>query len=191
MKKRLFFVTTFIAIGCTTSLAQEPAKITYDDHIKPILREHCTSCHNANDKKSGLALDSYQALMAGGSGGEVVVEGDLDSSRLYALTAHKEQPYMPPNQDMIAQAKVDLLKTWIEQGMPENSGSEIKKPKASAMALSVKIGRPEGAPPMPTNRTETDSIRHPACCDDIGNCCQSMVASGRGRWTNASFAISQ
>lgn len=150
MKKRLFFVTTVIAIGCTKVWAQEPAKITYDDHIKPILREHCTSCHNANDKKSGLALDSYQGLMAGGSGGEVVVEGDLDSSRLYALTAHKEQPYMPPNQDMIAQAKVDLLKTWIEQGMPENSGSEIKKPKANAMALSVKIGRPEGAPPMPT-----------------------------------------
>lgn len=150
MKKRLFFVITFIAIGCTRVWAQEPTKITYDDHVKPILREHCTSCHNSNDKKSGLALDSYQGLMAGGSGGEVVVEGDLDSSRLYALTAHKEQPFMPPNQDMIAQAKVDLLKTWIEQGMPENSGSEIKKPKANAMALSVKIGRPEGAPPMPT-----------------------------------------
>lgn len=130
--------------------ADEPAKITYEDHIKPIFREHCTSCHNANDKKSGLALDTYQAVLTGGSGGEVVAAGDLDSSRLYALTARKEQPFMPPNQDMIPQAKVDLLKIWIEQGMPENSGSSIKKATANSAALGmVSASRPEGAPPMP------------------------------------------
>jgi hypothetical protein len=54
-------------------------------------------------------------------------------------------------QDKIAQAKIDLLKTWIEQGMPENSGSAIRKPMASAAAISVAAaGRPEGAPPMPS-----------------------------------------
>ncbi len=57
-------------------------------------------------RRAVLALDTYQAVLTGGSGGEVVSAGDLDSSRLYALTAHKEQPYMPPNQDMIPQAKV-------------------------------------------------------------------------------------
>ncbi len=132
--------------------AEDPVKITFEDHIKPIFREHCTSCHNTNDKKSGLALDSYQAVLTGGSGGEVVAAGDLDSSRLYALTAHKEQPFMPPKQDMIPQAKVDLLKVWIEQGMPENSGSAIQKPKANAAALGmVSSARPEGAPPMPVS----------------------------------------
>ena len=144
-------------LSCLTPLgfkaafaADEPAKITYEDHIKPIFREHCTSCHNANDKKSGLALDTYQAVLTGGSGGEVVAAGDLDSSRLYALTARKEQPFMPPNQDMIPQAKVDLLKIWIEQGMPENSGSSIKKATANSAALGmVSASRPEGAPPMP------------------------------------------
>jgi mono/diheme cytochrome c family protein len=89
--------------------AQEPAKITYEDHIKPIFREHCASCHNNNAKKGGLSLENYQSMMAGGSSGEVLIAGDLDSSRLYALTAHKEQPVMPPMQDKIAQAKLDLL----------------------------------------------------------------------------------
>ena len=130
----------------------EPLKITYEDHVKPILREHCTSCHNSNDKKSGLALDTYQAVMAGGSGGEIVAAGDLDSSRLYALTAHKEEPFMPPKQDMLPQAKVDMIKVWIEQGMPENSGSAIQKPKANVSALGiVSSARPEGAPPMPVS----------------------------------------
>jgi hypothetical protein len=117
MKKKLISAA-FVAISCLPVVAEEPAKITFDDHVKPILREHCTSCHNANDKKSGLALDTYQAVMAGGSGGDAVVAGDLDSSRLYALAAHKEQPYMPPNQDMIPQAKVDLLKVWIPRPTP-------------------------------------------------------------------------
>ncbi|MFM7930035.1 MAG: c-type cytochrome domain-containing protein [Pirellula sp.] len=132
--------------------AQDTAKITYDDHIKPIFREHCSSCHNNNAKKGGLSLESYQATMAGGSSGEVLVAGDLDASRLYALTAHKEQPTMPPMQDKIAQAKIDLLKTWVEQGMPENSGSAIRKPMANAAAISVTAaGRPEGPPPMPAS----------------------------------------
>ena len=145
----------FFALSCASNpaiAAEEPFKITYEDHIKPVFREHCTSCHNSNDKKSGLALDTYQAVLAGGSGGGVVAAADLDSSRLYGLVAHKEQPFMPPNQDMIAQAKVDLLKAWIEQGMPENGGSTIQKPKANAMDLCiVSSARPEGSPPMPVS----------------------------------------
>lgn len=148
---QLYTITAFFLVSSFCS-AQEQAKITYDDHIKPIFREHCTSCHNSNDKKSGLSLDSFQSVMTGGSGGASVVAGDLDSSRLYALTAHNEQPFMPPNQDKIPQPKIDLLKVWIEQGMPENSGSAIKKPKASMAALNVvSVGRPEGAPPMPVS----------------------------------------
>ena len=41
--------------------SQSPSgpKVTYDKHVKPILREHCFSCHNQEQKKGGLALDSY------------------------------------------------------------------------------------------------------------------------------------
>jgi predicted nucleic acid-binding Zn-ribbon protein len=142
----------FGCIGGSATFADEPAKITFEEHIKPIFREYCSSCHNNNAKKSGLSLETYQATMAGGSSGEVLTAGDLDASRLYALTAHKEQPVMPPMADKIPQAKIDLLKTWIEQGMPENSGSAIRKPMASAAAITVAAaGRPEGPPPMPTS----------------------------------------
>jgi hypothetical protein len=136
----------------SNSRTEEPAKITFEDHIKPIFREHCTACHNNNAKKGGLSLESYQMSMTGGSSGEVLVAGDLDSSRLYALTAHKEQPVMPPMQDRIPQAKIDLLKIWIEQGMPENSGSAIRKASSNAAAIMVAAtGRPEGPPPMPAS----------------------------------------
>jgi WD40 repeat protein len=127
-----------------------PAKVTFDQHIKPILREHCSSCHNANEKKSGLSLDNYTSVMEGGSGGDAAVAGDLDSSRIWALTAHVEEPKMPPNQDKISDDKLALIKRWIEQGMPENDGSKIMAPKVDLSQMgAVSLARPDGPLPMP------------------------------------------
>lgn len=126
-------------------------KVTFDDHIKPIFREHCTTCHSESGKESDLAVDTYTGVLAGGSGGKVVAEGNLSGSRLYKLISHAEQPYMPPDEDAIPQAQIDLVKTWIEQGMPENSGSKIKRSNnaAAAMLSTTSIGKPEGPPAMP------------------------------------------
>ena len=58
--------------------AQDAAaeKITYDEHVKPIFREHCFSCHNQDTKKSDLSLAAYGATMAGGASGAVIEPGD-------------------------------------------------------------------------------------------------------------------
>lgn len=125
-------------------------KITYDEHVRPIFREHCFSCHSADKQESGLQLDSYQKAMSGGSSGEVVLPGDLASSRLWALVSHAEEPKMPPKQDKLAAAKLDIFSKWIEQGAPENAGSKVvlkKSPLAAIAATS--IGKPEGAVAMP------------------------------------------
>ena len=126
-------------------------KINFDDHIKPIFREHCSSCHSESSKESDLALDSYGGVKAGGSSGEVVAEGNTSGSRLFALITHAEQPFMPPDQDAIPQPQIDLVQTWIEQGMPENSGSKIKRSNnaAAAMLSTTSLGKPDGPPPMP------------------------------------------
>ncbi len=72
-----------LALLASTPLAAQdaaPQKVNFEDHIKPIFREHCLSCHNQNDKKGGLALDSYGATITGGGSGEIVFEGDAASS---------------------------------------------------------------------------------------------------------------
>jgi mono/diheme cytochrome c family protein len=50
-------------------------KITFDDHIQPIFRQKCASCHNPDRKSSGLDLTSYTNLMQGGSSGDVIDPG--------------------------------------------------------------------------------------------------------------------
>src|SRR5262245_30639783 len=156
MSFRFALVVGCVALGAGFSAvdAQEakPAatKITYDDHVRPILREHCFTCHSVDKQESGLQLDTYQKTMAGGSSGEIVLAGDLGSSRLWALVSHAEEPKMPPRQDKLVAAKLDLISKWIEQGAPENAGSKvtIKKNPLAAVAASTS-GKPEGPVAMP------------------------------------------
>src|SRR5438552_566028 len=145
-----FVLAMFVSLGRAQDAKPAAPKVTYDEHVRPILREHCFSCHSADKQESGLQLDSYQKAMAGGSSGEVVLPGDLASSRLWALVSHAEEPKMPPKQDKLAAAKLDLISKWIEQGAPENAGSKVtlkKNPLAAVAATAT--SKPEGPPPMP------------------------------------------
>lgn len=146
-----FLCSLAVNVDVACAADEEEKKITFEEHIKPIFREHCTACHSEGDKESDLALDTYGATLTGGSSGEVIAEGNASGSRLFALMTHAERPFMPPDQDPIAKEQIDLVKTWIEQGMPENSGSKIKRSNSAAAAMlgSVSQGKPEGPPPMP------------------------------------------
>jgi hypothetical protein len=87
--------------------------------------------------------------MAGGSSGEVVLAGDLASSRLWALVSHAEEPKMPPRQDKLPAAKLDLVSKWIEAGAPENAGSKVTIKKNPLAALAAASSKSEGPAIMP------------------------------------------
>ncbi|MGY8769684.1 MAG: c-type cytochrome domain-containing protein [Pirellulales bacterium] len=131
--------------------ASDQPKISYDEQVRPILREHCFSCHNQDKSEGGLALDSYGALMEGGSSGEIVYAQDIDSSRLWDLIDHLDEPKMPPKQDKLPAPKLAMIKQWIELGALENSGSTVKKSNKPnlSMAASGSTGKPEGPAAMP------------------------------------------
>src|SRR4051794_4391005 len=83
--------------------ADPKAKLTYDQHVLPILTTHCVGCHKGESAKGGLDLSTFAKIKEGGAGGEVIKPGDPDGSRLWQLTAHKAQPFMPPKKDMLPQ----------------------------------------------------------------------------------------
>lgn len=136
-------------------------KVTYDQHVLPVLREKCLNCHNADKARGGLDASSFSKLMEGGSSGAVVKPGDADASRFYRLTAHLEQPVMPPNAAPIAKASIDIIKNWIDQGAPENAGSKVMVAAKPKLDLAVKAGpgKPAGPPPLPQVTLPQDLIR--------------------------------
>lgn len=126
------------------------AKTTFVDHVLPVLESSCLNCHNPDESKGGLDLTSYAATMAGGSGGDVVQGGAPDRSRLYTLSAHTEEPHMPPNKPKIEQAQLDVLKRWIEEGMLETKGSKARKVSGPTLSASVETtGARPAEPAMP------------------------------------------
>lgn len=136
--------------GSTSSAADK--KITYQEHILPLLRDKCAACHGPDRKSGGLRVHTYTNLMAGGSSGAVVKPGDPANSSLYLVTAHQREPFMPPKSPKLPEESLNLIRQWIEAGAPENAGSKVEmpaKPKYDIALSVVNKGKPEGPPPMP------------------------------------------
>ena len=134
----------------SSAFAVDAPKVNFEDHVKPVFREHCLSCHNQNEKKGGLALDSYAGAIDGGGSGEIVFDGDAAGSRLYQLMAHEDTPEMPPQQPKVAEAKLVVIRDWINGGLLETSGSKAKRKTGPSLSFSLAAGgKPEGPPPMP------------------------------------------
>lgn len=166
--RQLLTVTVLGGLLASTSIGRgeeaKPAspveKITYTDHILPILRAKCAACHSTDQAKGGLVVDSYTGLMAGGASGEVVTGGDVDGSRLYDLISHKAEPKMPPKEPRMPDEQLAIFKKWIEGGALETTDSKakIKKPAFTLGTATISTGKPEGPPPMPENLPTDPSI---------------------------------
>ena len=62
----------------------------------------------------------------------MIVPGNPDKSRVFTLTAHKEEPKMPPKGDRIPDAQLNTLRLWVEQGGRENAPAGRRRSHHSA-----------------------------------------------------------
>lgn len=154
MSLRSIATTTFgVFLLASLASAQDEHKINFQDDIAPIFEGECNACHNGAQKKGGLALDTYAALMEGGGSGAVIVPGEPAKSRLYLLVAHEETPTMPPNSPKMIDEDLSLIQAWIAEGARESSGSVVAlaaKPKLDFTLDPDSIGKPIGEPAMPS-----------------------------------------
>lgn len=86
---------------------------TFTGQIGPLFERRCTGCHNQTMATGGLVLETYDAAMAGGKDGPVILPGDTEASLLvqYQREGH------------FAQLTDDELQTvinWINNGAPES-----------------------------------------------------------------------
>jgi len=136
-------------IGSGWVCAQE--KVTFQDHLLPLIENNCAKCHNPDKKKGDLDLTSYNGIMKGGGSGAVVVSGNPDSSKLWRAIMQVEDPTMPPNKSRLPDKELEVFKKWILGGLLETSGSKAiaSKPSVDLTLKGSAMGKPEGPPPMP------------------------------------------
>lgn len=135
-------------------------KVTYQDDIMPVLRNACLNCHNPDKKKAGLDLSTYDAAMTGSDNGKMIKPGDSAGSMLFKTINHIEEPFMPQKADKLPDKELALFKAWIDGGAPESANSKVTvaAKKNDISTVVAKVGRPEGAPPMPSTRLSLEPI---------------------------------
>ncbi|MFO0877980.1 MAG: c-type cytochrome domain-containing protein [Gemmataceae bacterium] len=161
MSKRLLCLVPLLLVIPTSVLAQKSdGPVTFKDHIQPILRKHCLSCHNPDKARSDFNVASYQAVMAGGASGEAVKAGSPDQSLLYRLSTHMAEPKMPPK-GKIPDAELALVRKWIEGGAPETSAGAARAAirRVDIDPVTISKGKPAGPPPMPAKLAEVTLTR--------------------------------
>src|SRR5437899_5681213 len=125
MKLALTLLVGFWALA-SSALAADP--VDYLRDVKPILSQHCYSCHGAQKQKSGLRLDTAVAARKGGNLGPALIPGKSEESLLVkAITGSDENlPRMPFQKPALKNSEIALLKTWIDQGAkaPDNERVE-------------------------------------------------------------------
>lgn len=111
----------------------------WTSHVEPLLKEHCTECHNPTKAKSGLDLSSLQAILRGGERGAAVVAGRPEESNLYKFLSAEADVHMPPGKrEKLSEEEIGLIRTWIQK----------MKVAAPALAENATEGPPTH-PPTP------------------------------------------
>jgi hypothetical protein len=124
-----FFMTRFklalliatMVVG-TRGIAEEaratPPLEFFERQVRPLLAEHCYSCHSVDSKKlqAGLMVDSRAALVRGGDSGRAIVPGDVDGSLL--IEAVRYESYEMPPKGKLSPNEIEVLERWVEMGAP-------------------------------------------------------------------------
>lgn len=155
MTRRLVLAAAALVIGLAVvpraPFADGAAeRITYVDHVKPILDGGCISCHAPGNAKGGLDLTTFRGIVSGGSSGKTAVAGDPNASAMYRRVAHLEQPFMPPD-GQLSPAFTEQLRRWIAGGMLETQTSaplSAPPPPPKLLAMTPRTAA-NGTPPLP------------------------------------------
>jgi hypothetical protein len=124
---RIAALALLLGIPVQAQSAGDGPAIGFARDVRPILREHCVSCHSAAKKKGQLRLDARSAAFRGGMSGKVIVPGKGRESLLYqVLVDADDEVRMPQKAPRLAAEKIELLRRWIDQGAswPDSESGE-------------------------------------------------------------------
>ena len=89
----------------------------FESRIRPVLIEHCQSCHGSKKQSGGLRLDHRDALLLGGHTGPAVIPGNPKDSLLVQAVRHTGNYEMPP-EEKLPEPTIRDFEQWIKLGVP-------------------------------------------------------------------------
>jgi hypothetical protein len=137
----------------------------FEKKIRPVLAEHCYTCHSQGAKKlrGGLLLDSREGLLKGGDSGPAIVPGQPEKSLLIKALRQAHELRMPPKGKLPEAVIADFVR-WVELGAPDpRTAAAAATPRRTAFRITDTdrnhwAFRPVAVPALP-------AVRDLAWCD--------------------------
>ncbi len=119
----LFRAALLLASGiCLASMARvnaaevqtPPTAVTFEQHVRPILKAYCLDCHGGGEQLEGkLDLRLKRFMLTGGESGATVRVGQPAESLLIKRLKSGE---MPPTEKKVPAEQIALIERWIASG---------------------------------------------------------------------------
>ncbi len=109
--------------------SKEAEIISFEKHVRPILKAHCLECHGEGEETEGeLDLRLRRFILKGGDSGAGFVAGKPEESPLYERTLEQE---MPPGDTKLTEEELATIKKWIA------TGAQTLRPEPETIAKGV------------------------------------------------------
>jgi len=123
---------SFLAFAGTT-LAQDAvvdeSRLTFEEHVVPILEARCLQCHGGDKCESGLDLRRRFTILKGGDSGPAIVPNKPESSLLMEFI---DEGLMPPEgQARLSKTEINVLRNWISSGAALGDDTELPLPAST------------------------------------------------------------
>ena len=139
------------------SYGQPPSESNeFEQHIRPLLAEHCYECHSSESKtlQGGLRLDTPNGILVGGDSGPSVVASKPDESLLIqAVLYHDLDSAMPPA-GKLSEELIVKLELWVRSGASMPSDEQAAKVQRT---IDIEAGRMHWSF-VPTKPISSESI---------------------------------
>lgn len=145
MNRVVFSISVALACAWTAIASAQPTN--YRDHVLPIFRSRCLSCHNSDERKGDLDLSVYSEILDAA----IIEAGAPEDSLLIGVLTHDDDPRMPPRQPPIPDEEIAVIRRWIAQGVKESAGSQaIARREAAASKVDWSSVNASGEPCWPS-----------------------------------------
>jgi len=147
-------------LSTLTVAAEAPEKLEFfEKQVRPLLVEHCQSCHGPKKQESGLRLDTRSGFQKGTDAGPVVTPGKPETSRLLQVLGHSPNDVQMPPKEKLPDAQIAIFRQWIEQGAvwPEDAAAAPAVDAARNHWAFQRIQQPV-VTPAPGSATAIDAL---------------------------------
>ena len=126
-------ILTFSLVCLPAQGRQDDGAEFFEKKVRPLLSEHCYTCHSSTSKPimGGLNLDQETSFRKGGTRGAPIEPGDPESSLLIKAVKHQDEKLRMPPTGKLSDADIATFSQWIQMGAPWGVAGPSKQPSGT------------------------------------------------------------